>query len=152
MSSVISMLSAEEVLPRYILRNGVAVLMENNLDDICKHEIEEDYPEMVNETAQQQIERIKRYQCVVRNLKTKYGGRCQLCGSVFLKKNKEPYSEGHHLYQLSKGGSQDAENVVILCATHHRMMHYADVQLLERKGDKLEIILNGQKRYITYKK
>ncbi len=36
------------------------------------------------------------------------------------------YCEAHHLVPLSLNGGQEAENVIILCANHHRMFHYAN--------------------------
>lgn len=52
-------------------------------------------------------------------------GRCEYCGELgFLKPNGEHYLEAHHLLALSEDGPDTPENVVALCATHHREAHY----------------------------
>lgn len=89
----------------------------------------------MNETIEIKINRIKRYQQVINKLKEKYNNKCQIegCNFSFKKKNGGYYSEGHHLKLLSEGGSQDENNVVILCPNHHRMFHYADINIENKK-------------------
>lgn len=68
--------------------------------------------------------------------------KCQLCEALgldpigFLKANGEPYVEAHHATPVSQLeiGSLAASNIMILCANHHREMHYGDV-LLSREDD-----------------
>ena len=99
------------------------------------------------------VSRIKRYKEIVIEVKLKYENKCQICGCnfTFLKKNGEYYSEVHHLELLSKGGSQDSSNVVVLCANHHRMFHYAKLEIGEKIGNELKIKLNGIEYKILYK-
>ena len=56
---------------------------------------------------------------------------CQLCHQPgFRKKNGKLYCEVHHLFHLSKSPPPKClapEYLVVLCATCHRRMHYADV-------------------------
>lgn len=35
------------------------------------------------------------------------------------------YCEAHHIIPISENGTQVPENVIVLCANHHRMFHYA---------------------------
>lgn len=42
-----------------------------------------------------------------------YGERCQICGYAIS-------VDVHHLVPRSKGGSDDLENLVVLCPNHHR--------------------------------
>ena len=52
-------------------------------------------------------------------------GRCEYCGATsFVKPNGEFYLEAHHLLALSEDGPDTPENVVALCANHHREAHY----------------------------
>jgi Predicted restriction endonuclease len=113
----------------------------------------EDHKELVNETKEVTLNRIIRYQKIVSNLKSKYKSKCQIegCNFTFRKKNGEYYSEGHHIEFLSQGGSQDESNVVILCPNHHRMFHYADVEIFEREDERRKIRINGDEKYILYK-
>lgn len=70
-------------------------------------------------------------------LKKANGFRCQLCEAMgletvsFLKPNGEPYVEAHHAIPVSEleVGSLSATNIMILCANHHRQMHYGDVRI-----------------------
>ncbi len=71
------------------------------------------------------VKQIKRYQRIVNFLKAKYEYKCQLCGAAFLMDNGKQYCEAHHIKMLSQGGSQSPDNVIILCANHHREFHYA---------------------------
>jgi 5-methylcytosine-specific restriction endonuclease McrA len=93
---------------------------------------------------------------IVRNLKLSstlkdlYHGRCQICNSTFKKKDGSPYSESHHLTQLSKRGADVPGNVVVLCATCHRKLHYADVQFIPGPGKKRLVAINGKTLEVRY--
>ncbi|MFH0774203.1 MAG: HNH endonuclease [bacterium] len=53
------------------------------------------------------------------------------CSNTFLLENGTPYIEVHHIIPLCKGGEDGLWNLSVLCAHHHRMAHYADVQTRE---------------------
>ncbi len=55
----------------------------------------------------------------------KHNYKCQNYGYSFHMDNGKEYCEAHHLKMLSRGGTQDVDNVIILCENHHRMFHYA---------------------------
>jgi len=65
------------------------------------------------------------------------GFRCQLCDALrlpslgFVKANGEHYVEAHHVMPVSERqvGSLAASNVMILCANHHRQMHYGGIKV-----------------------
>lgn len=75
-------------------------------------------------------------------VKKALGYRCQVCEALgaepisFLKKDGSPYAEAHHVMPVSKRqiGSLAASNIMVLCANHHRQMHYGTiaVQINER--------------------
>lgn len=115
-------------------------------------EITEDIPELKNQTKEVVIQTIKRYQSIVDKLKTRYGNRCQIgnCGFTFRKKDNSNYSEAHHLVPLAEQGTQEEDNVVIICANHHRMFHYSTVQLGQREGNKREIYFNNERFELIY--
>ncbi|MFH1897157.1 MAG: HNH endonuclease [Candidatus Desantisbacteria bacterium] len=50
------------------------------------------------------------------------------CSNTFLREDGTPYIEVHHIVPLCKGGEDGLWNLSVLCAHHHRMAHYADVQ------------------------
>lgn len=68
-------------------------------------------------------------------LKRTTGFRCQVCVALglhpfgFCKPNGEPYVEAHHVMPVSQReiGSLASSNVMIVCANHHRQLHYGDV-------------------------
>ena len=70
-------------------------------------------------------------------LKRKNGFRCQVCTALglhpfgFRKQNGEHYVEAHHVMPVSSGeiGSLASSNVMIVCANHHRQLHYGDVRV-----------------------
>lgn len=55
-----------------------------------------------------------------------YGGTCQIC----LWKPKEVYGveicETHHIQWISRGGTDDISNLVLICPNHHRAIHKCD--------------------------
>ena len=68
-------------------------------------------------------------------VKKALGFKCQLCSALehaavgFVKKNGEPYVEAHHVMPVSalQIGSLAASNIMVLCANHHRQIHYGNV-------------------------
>jgi hypothetical protein len=74
---------------------------------------------------------------VGQRLKRANGFKCQICEAMglnpigFLKRDGEPYVEAHHATPVSELeiGSLAASNIMILCANHHRQMHYGEVAL-----------------------
>jgi predicted restriction endonuclease len=94
---------------------------------------------------------LKRYQKIVKMLKNKYNHKCQLCGYSFHMDNGDYYCEAHHIKELAKGGSQDPNNVIILCSNHHRQFHYAKDRITISEltdGEKI-IEIDGQKYYMS---
>jgi len=116
-----------------------------------KDNLIEDNPSLGHEKREVLVEMIDRDYRIIENVKRIYDNRCQICGFTFKKKNGEFYSEGHHLIPLSEGGTQERDNIVILCPNHHRMMHYADVEIGDLKYEKKrEVKINGDTHIIVY--
>jgi len=94
-----------------------------------------------------------RNRAAVRSLKRLYGQKCQLTGDkyVFPKADGEGYTEAHHLVALGFGGADRAENIVIVSAHVHRMLHHARVAPIdldqirrdENGWGSLNITING---------
>ncbi len=66
----------------------------------------------------------------IRIAKATFGDMCMLdgCQNTFRKENRERYIETHHIKSLSEGGHDHIQNLVMLCAHHHRMAHFSDSQ------------------------
>jgi len=74
------------------------------------------------------------------------GTDCQICkGEGFAKKNGGRYAETHHMIELSEKAPQTLQswNVLVLCPTCHRKLHYADVDV-EYLGNSWRIQINGE--------
>jgi predicted HNH restriction endonuclease len=54
-----------------------------------------------------------------------YAGHCQICDFWFLKKDKEPYFEIHHLDPLR---GHHPKNVVVVCGNCHNQFEHANVK------------------------
>lgn len=132
---VYSTYELEEILSVYINKNGISQILNKQdielaaNEEIIDMQIEKGFLEDVDIPENESIEilnnKVKRYQKLVKLLKQKYNYKCQLCGYSFRMDNGNNYCEAHHIKMLSKDGSQSPENVIILCANHHRMFHYA---------------------------
>ena len=90
-------------------------------------------PPMVQERVSRFIERGS----IGARLKRANGFSCQICDALglesvgFIKLDGEPYVEAHHATPVSamEIGSLSATNIMILCANHHRQMHYGNVNI-----------------------
>lgn len=53
---------------------------------------------------------------------------CFGCSNSFLKDDKTPYCEVHHITPFYQGGEDVLSNLSVLCAHHHRMAHFASLK------------------------
>jgi hypothetical protein len=63
---------------------------------------------------------------LVADLNEFYAGRCQLCGFDSPSVYSVESAEAHHVIYRSRGGPDEMENLVLLCPTHHTVVHRAD--------------------------
>jgi len=71
-----------------------------------------------------------------------YRGKCQVCNFGFLKRDKRPYFEIHHLDPL-KG--HYPQNLLVVCANCHNQFEYADVQHeFNNEGWLTKVSFNGE--------
>ena len=84
-------------------------------------------------------------------VKRAVGYSCQVCGGLGLpalgfekKRDGKPYVEAHHVMPVHRRevGSLAASNILVLCATHHRQVHYGRVEVAIRDND-FEIEIEG---------
>lgn len=81
-------------------------------------------------------------------LKSLYKYRCQICGA----RAKEIYgvdvTEAHHLQYFSKTANNNANNIIVVCPDHHRIIHKATpIFINERKCFEYN---NGRKEILMY--
>lgn len=57
-----------------------------------------------------------------------FGTHCMYkeCDNTFIKEDKKPYIEVHHIVPLHENGEDGIWNLSVLCAHHHRMAHFAN--------------------------
>ena len=76
--------------------------------------------------------------------------QCQICEAMkmkpvgFMSKHGVPYTEAHHVEEVSKGGGLELENIIVLCANHHRQMHYGNVTLKRKAADEFVFCIDGE--------
>ena len=86
------------------------------------------------EEIERRVRRLKRCYGVVRSLKKKYGYKCQIgsCRFTFRMRNGGWYCEAAHIKPLRgrKRGLDLPENILILCANHHKMLDYGPMKVI----------------------
>lgn len=103
---------------------------------------------------QRLLETYERPSPITRYMKRARGTTCQLCGELgFMKRNGNRYCEVHHLFHLSKAPPPTClgpEYIVVLCATCHRRMHYADIGEPIRDGTGWRVRIDEtEHRFVT---
>ena len=48
------------------------------------------------------------------------------CKNTFIKPDKKPYIEVHHITPLHNGGKDEKWNLVVICSHHNKMAHFAE--------------------------
>jgi hypothetical protein len=77
--------------------------------------------------------------------------KCQICEAMgqnpkgFLKKSGLSYVEAHHVTFISQmvPGSLGPSNIITVCATHHRQLHYGEVELVAITVSEFEFRIDG---------
>ncbi len=59
-------------------------------------------------------------------LKELYGYRCQICGQLIGEEYGSHIAEAHHIEYFVKSFNNDADNQMIVCPNHHRIIHDAN--------------------------
>lgn len=91
-------------------------------------------------------EQVSRPGLITDYLKQLQNYSCQLCMQRgFLQRNNTLYIEAHHIMELHKliAGSFCSDNIVVVCPTCHKKLHYADVSYKMSSIDVVEISING---------
>lgn len=79
------------------------------------------------------------------------GYRCQVCEALglpplgFRKRNGVPYVEAHHVLPVASlaPGALGPQNVITVCANHHRQMHYGTVEIAPQ-NEGFHLVLDGR--------
>lgn len=85
-------------------------------------------------------------------VKAARGYRCQICEALgtnpiaFAKRGGTGYAEAHHVHPVSLllAGSLADVNIMVLCANHHRQVHFGDFAVEEHKEHEWLVRLDGE--------
>ena len=81
------------------------------------------------------VRSITRNRKLARLVKMREGYRCQICGfEGFEQPSGELFAEAHHVEELAAGGSDVPSNILCVCPTCHRRIHYGSRDLVFSKG------------------
>ncbi|HDR4695882.1 EVE domain-containing protein [Bacillus cereus] len=114
--------------------------------------LENKYAEAVPEVKERVSKYIERG-TIAQQYKRKTGFKCQICDVLgfnpysFKKTNGEYYVETHHVIPVSglQAGSLSTNNLITVCANHHRQLHYGNVKLLENTHNKFVFEIETEK-------
>ena len=77
--------------------------------------------------TKEQIVKIRRLdRAIGESLKLFYNYKCQICGDNFAKKYNCLIAESHHIDFFVRSLNNNANNILILCPNHHRVIHKAN--------------------------
>jgi len=112
------------------LESFASLLGENFLEDIMNERITlSDIKDPESKKVAKKVVKTtvyKRSLKVIKKLKSKYKGLCQITGDVLLsyKKYGVDVTEAHHIHYLSQGGADEvSSNIVIISPEWHRVLH-----------------------------
>lgn len=104
------------------LRNGRLIVSEGDAYDDLEAPLGSTLPERRDLGGGS---RILRDAMVRRYVLRRAAGLCELCGSPgFVTEGGTFYLECHHVHGLAAGGADTVDNVIAVCANHHREAHY----------------------------
>ena len=145
----------EKTLERILEKSGLDpktrqdFVVPENLDDLDQilANLNEKFKDLEPRAFDRLVSQVDRPTSVSRALKKKLGHTCQICGvEGFRTMSGSRYAEAHHLRQLHKlvPGSLATQNVLIVCATCHRKLHHASVDIGVPSEAVLEIAIDGE--------
>jgi hypothetical protein len=110
----------------------------DEIADVCGQEVLSSILASAGAAPEQSEKIVKtfvRNKHLAQDIKDLYEGRCQLCGFTFPKRSTgEGYSEAAHLTALHEGGEDGRDNIVSLCANHHKMLDFGPLVIEFREG------------------
>lgn len=82
------------------------------------------------------LRKIRKYnKKIIDELKERYNHRCQICGRSSLNEYGVSVVEGHHIEPFSLTQNNSPNNIMILCPTHHRLIHKAKGEFDRKKKE-----------------
>ena len=79
----------------------------------------------------------------IADIKRFRGFKCQICGAAIKRGAEPPYVEAAHIKPKSKGGSENPDNIMILCPNHHKEFDLGGGKVTRGQGRKAVVEMNG---------
>lgn len=97
------------------------------VDELSEEELEQiinfSDPDATIEVVTKETTRRVCNTAIVHRLKILYKGQCQICGHAPFDKVSVDICEAHHIELFSVTQNNDANNIIIVCPNHHRLLH-----------------------------
>lgn len=113
-----------------------------------KEELKKEISNSLEQKQEYEIINGKRYKRDTANIariKKLREHKCQICGISIVKKNGGLYTEAAHITPKCDGGSENLDNIIVLCPNHHTEFDLGNRKELYRDKVKIEFILNEKK-------
>lgn len=98
------------------------------------------------------IKKVRKYNReIIKELKKRYGYRCQICGQTTIEEYGQSIVEAHHIESFSLTQNNKPENILILCPNHHRLVHRCNAKVNKKdltveydngKVEKIKLIIS----------
>lgn len=99
-------------------------------------------PRLLKKKAQKLDLAAQERQCRA-DVKRRDKGKCRIPGC------KEAAHHHHHIVYRSRGGKWRAENICLLCASHHRLVHDGLITISGNANE--ELIIHGDRKFLEFK-
>ncbi len=123
-----SLKATNSIFSNMIMRHGEREL-ENSINEMDDDQFIE-YINSINAEAsievKEGLKKVRKYnKKIIDDLKKAYNYRCQICGESGMDRYGVSVVEGHHIEEFSLTQNNSPDNIMILCPTHHRLIHKA---------------------------
>lgn len=107
----------DTILLQEVAKNYSEIIMEDNFN----YDIRDEKSSIFIDKRLVKIRKLNKKICD--NLKLFYDYRCQICGEVIGKNYGASVVEAHHIDYFINSLNNDADNLLIICPNHHRVIH-----------------------------
>ena len=88
---------------------------------------------------------VSRNAALIIHIKALRGYKCQICGTAIERRNGSPYVEAAHIKPKREGGSENLDNIMILCPNHHKEFDVGNRVVIKHTDRHVEFVMNGKK-------
>jgi len=110
---------SQEIITHSNLREIDVGFSENEIEQIINYEEPTANLLIVSSNAPRRIYR----RSIIEQLKKLYCYQCQICGYSFIESYGINYADAHHIDFFTDTHNNNANNIIILCPNHHRIIH-----------------------------